>query len=83
MKLSGHAAKRMEERQLDMDTNEFFKLRSALDQLKKKGGNNSLVVTNKAAYIVDVGNDTIVTAIDKESMAENVFTKIDSTLFIN
>lgn len=83
MKLSGHAAKRMEERKLDMDTDEFFKLRSALDQLKKKGGNNSLVVTNKAAYIVDVGNDTIVTAIDKESMAENVFTKIDSTLFIN
>ncbi|MBI2522139.1 MAG: flagellar protein [Bdellovibrio sp.] len=83
MKLSGHAAKRIEERKLDMDTDEFFKLRSALDQLKKKGGNNSLVVTNKAAYIVDVGNDTIVTAIDKESMAENVFTKIDSTLFIN
>ena len=83
MKLSGHAARRMEERNLDMDPSEFVKLRSALDQLKKKGGNNSLVVTEKAAYIVDVGKDTIVTAIDKDSMAENVFTKIDSTLFIN
>lgn len=83
MKLSGHAAKRMEERNLDMDTNEFFKLRNAIDQLKKKGGSNSLVVTNKAAYIVDVEKDTVVTAMDKESMAENVFTKIDSTLFIN
>ncbi len=83
MKLSGHAAKRIEERKLDMDTSEFLKLRSALDQLKKKGGTNSLVVTEKAAYIVDVGKDTIVTAIDKDSMAENVFTKIDSTLFIN
>jgi|GEM_PF-3467193 len=83
LKLSGHAAKRIEERKLDMDTDEFFKLRSAIDQLKKKGGSNSLVVTPKAAYIVDVAKDTVVTAIDKESMSENVFTKIDSTLFIN
>lgn len=83
LKLSVHAAKRIQERQLNIDGEEFFKLRDAIDKLKNKGGKDSLVVTDKAAYIVDVHNEKIVTAMDKQSMSENVFTKIDSTLFIN
>lgn len=83
LNLSLHAAKRIQERQIDIDSNEFVKLRDAIEQLKTKGGKDSLVVTNKAAYIVDVNSSKIVTAIDRESIGENVFTKIDSTLFIN
>jgi len=83
VKISGHAMKRIEERNLDIDSGEFLKLREALDRLKIKGGKDSLVITNKAAYIVDVDKDTVVTAIDKDNMAENVFTKIDSTVFLN
>jgi flagellar operon protein len=51
--------------------------------LKLKGGQDSLVITGKAAYIVDVSKNTIVTAIDKDSIGENVFTKIDSTILMN
>jgi len=83
VKLSGHAKKRLEERNLSMDGNEFLKIRDGIDKLKEKGGKDSLIVTNQAAYIVDVDNQTVVTAMDKDDMAENVFTKIDSTLFIN
>jgi len=83
IKLSQHAQKRIAERQLDLDAQEFFKLRQAFDTLKNKGGKDSLVVTPKAAYIVDVDQRSIVTAMDKNDMQENVFTKIDSTLFIN
>ena len=54
-----------------------------MDKLKTKGGQDSLVITGKAAYIVDVPKNTIVTAIDKDSMSENVFTKIDSTILMN
>ena len=83
VKLSGHALKRLEERNLTMDGNEFLKIRDGIDKLKEKGGKDSLIVTNQAAYIVDVDKQTVVTAMDKNDMAENVFTKIDSTLFIN
>ncbi len=83
VKLSGHAKKRLEERNLTLDGNEFLKIREGIDKLKQKGGKDSLIVTNQAAYIVDVDNQTVVTAMDKNDMAENVFTKIDSTLFIN
>ena len=83
VKLSGHALKRLEERNLTMDGNEFLKIRDGIDKLKEKGGKDSLIVTNQAAYIVDVDKQTVVTAMDKNDMAENVFTKIDSTLFLN
>ena len=81
--LSLHAAKRLQERNLNMDSEEFFKLKGAMDKLRLKGGQDSLVITSKAAYIVDVPNNKIVTAIDKENMLDNVFTKIDSTVFMN
>ncbi len=81
--LSTHAARRLKERNLEMDAGEFTKLKGAIEKLKNKGGQDSLVITGKAAYIVDVSNNRIVTAIDRDNMAENVFTKIDSTLFVN
>ncbi|MCF8057673.1 MAG: hypothetical protein K9K67_00140 [Bacteriovoracaceae bacterium] len=82
IQLSVHAAKRLKERNLEMDNAEFFKLRSAFKKLQEKGGQDSLVITDKAAYIVDVANNKVVTAIDKENIAENVFTKIDSTVLV-
>ena len=81
--ISNHAQKRIKERNLGVDGEEFLKLKGAFDKLKNKGGQDSLVITDKAAYIVDVDNKTVVTAMNKDDMAENVFTKIDSTLFIN
>ena len=83
VKLSAHAAKRLHDRDLNMDSDEFLKIKDAISKLKSKGGKDSLVITNSAAYIVDVNNNKIVTAIDKNKMSENVFTKIDSTLFVN
>lgn len=81
--LSVHAAKRINERNLGLDNEEFFKLRGAIEKLKMKGGQDSLVITKNAAYIVDVPNEKIVTAISKDSVEENVFTKIDSTIVLN
>ncbi len=81
--LSTHAMKRLQERNLTLDKEEYTKLQTAMDRLKLKGGQDSLVITGKAAYIVDVPKNTIVTAIDKESIGENVFTKIDSTILMN
>jgi flagellar operon protein len=82
IQLSVHAAKRLKERNLEMDSSEFFKLKSAFKKLQEKGGQDSLVITDKAAYIVDVSARKVVTAIDKGSIADNVFTKIDSTVMV-
>ncbi|MDD4976640.1 MAG: hypothetical protein PHY93_19950 [Bacteriovorax sp.] len=83
LNLSTHAMRRLQERNLSIDKEEYTKILSAIDKLKLKGGQDSLVITSKAAYIVDVPKNMIVTAIDKDSIGENVFTKIDSTILMN
>lgn len=80
--LSTHAAKRIQERNLEMGSEEISKLNNALKKLETKGGQDSLVITDQAAYILDVPNKKIVTAIDKDSLLDNVFTKIDSTVVV-
>ena len=82
VKVSTHAMKRLQERNIELDSNEFMKLKEAIGKLRGKGGHDSLVITNKAAYVVDVDKNTVVTAVDKSNMNENVFTKIDSTIFM-
>lgn len=81
--MSAHAAKRLEERNISFDGDEYVKLQQALGKLRAKGGHDSLVITGKAAYVLDVDRGMVVTAVDRESMDENVFTKIDSTIFMN
>jgi flagellar operon protein len=82
IKVSTHATKRLQERNIELDGNEYMKLKEAIGKLRAKGGHDSLVITNKAAYVVDVDKNTVVTAVDKNNMNENVFTKIDSTIFM-
>jgi flagellar operon protein len=72
----------LQERQIDFTGEEYSKVKDAMTRLSEKGGKNSLVVTDNAAYIVDVAKNKVVTAVDKGSMNENVFTKIDSTVFV-
>lgn len=80
--VSTHAMKRLQERNIELDGSEYMKIKEAIGKLRTKGGHDSLVITNKAAYVVDVDKNTVVTAVDRSSMNENVFTKIDSTIFM-
>jgi flagellar operon protein len=81
IQLSTHAAKRLQERQIDFNGTEYMKVKEAISKLRSKGSRDSLVVTDKAAYIVDVKNNKVVTAVDKDSMNESIFTKIDGAVF--
>lgn len=83
IQISLHAAKRLNERDIGIDSEEFYRLKDAISKLKTKGGQESLVVTDKAAYIIDVPNNRIVTAMDKEKLNGSVFTQIDSTIIVN
>lgn len=80
--VSTHATKRLQERNIELDGDEYLKLKEAISKLRNKGGHDSLVITQKAAYVIDVDKNTVVTAVDKNNMNENVFTKIDSTIFM-
>lgn len=81
--MSSHAMKRLQDRNIEFDSSEYMKIKEAIGKLRSKGGHDSLVITGKAAYVVDVDRNTVVTAVDRNSMNENVFTKIDSTIFMS
>jgi flagellar operon protein len=83
LNVSSHAVRRLQERNIEFDSNEYIKLKEAINKLRAKGGHDSLVITDRAAYVIDVDKNTVVTAVDKNRMNENVFTKIDSTIFMN
>lgn len=48
-----------------------------------KGAKESLILMQDMAFIVNVKNRTVVTAMDSESMKDNVFTQIDSAVIIS
>jgi len=80
LKLSKHAKKRLQARSIDFTKDEINKLETAIDKAKSKGAKESLVLINNNAYIVSVNNNTVITAMDKDSMQENLFTNIDSAI---
>jgi flagellar operon protein len=83
LKLSNHAAKRLEQRGIELKTEQMQQIGTALDKAAAKGAKESLILMKDMALIVNVKNRTVVTAMDSESMKNNVFTQIDSAVIIS
>ena len=56
------------------------RLSSGMKKAGEKGINESLVLVDELAFIVNIKNSTVITAIDKGSSEENVFTNIDGAV---
>lgn len=81
IKFSGHAAKRLETRDIQLDDVALQNLQNAVDQAEAKGAKDSLVMMNDVAYIVNIPNKTVVTAMKLSERSDQVFTNIDSVVF--
>jgi flagellar operon protein len=82
LKFSAHASQRLAERKLTLDSATMSKVTDAIDKAEAKGIEDTLVLTNDAALIVNVKNRTVITAMDKQSLTGNVFTNIDGAVII-
>lgn len=83
LKFSNHAAKRLEQRGIQLGNKQLDQISSAVDKAAAKGSKESLILINNLALIVSVANRTVVTAMDGDSMKDNVFTQIDSAVIIS
>lgn len=83
LKLSNHAAKRLEQRGIELKHEQMEKIGTALDKAAAKGAKESLILMQDLAFIVNVKNRTVVTAMDSATMKDNVFTQIDSAVIIS
>ncbi len=82
IKVSAHAQKRMQERNLHLDQQDWNKINNAINKAEAKGVNNSLFIHGELALIVSVRNRTVISAMDEKAMKDHVFTNIDSAVII-
>jgi flagellar operon protein len=80
VQFSRHALQRMESRGIRFGPAELARVNQAVGQLGAKGGKDSLVLLDETALVVSVKNKTVVTVVDRSSLAGNVFTNIDSAI---
>ena len=82
LKFSKHAAQRLEQRDIKISAEQMERLTRGADKAKEKGIRDSLVIVDELAFIVNVPNKTVVTAMDKEQANENVFTNINGAVIM-
>ncbi len=80
VKFSVHAEKRLQSRNIELTPETMQRLNNALGKAREKGARETLMIFDNFSLIVSVKNNTVITAVDKESMKENVFTNIDSAV---
>lgn len=82
LNFSKHAAKRMNERGIAVDSQLMSDLEHAVDGARKKGARDVAVIGAQGVFIVNVPNNTVVTTMSQSDMKERVFTNIDSAVLM-
>ncbi|MFS0553053.1 TIGR02530 family flagellar biosynthesis protein [Brevibacillus sp. 179-C9.3 HS] len=82
LSFSQHAVNRLQERGISLESQQLERLESAVQKAASKGARESLIMMDNVAYVVSIVNRKIITAVDDGSMKDNVFTNIDSAIFV-
>jgi flagellar operon protein len=82
LKFSAHAMQRLESRNIKLTADDVARMNAMADKAAAKGAKQSLFMMNDVALVVSIKNRTVITAVDQDSMKENVFTNIDSAAII-
>lgn len=83
LKFSAHAMQRLQSRNITLSSDDLARMNAMADKAAEKGANQSLFIMNDVAMVVSIKNRTVITAVDQQSMKENVFTNIDSAAIIS
>ncbi len=82
LKFSKHAAMRLEDRNINLSEEQNERLENGVMKASEKGIRESLVIVDSLAFIVNVPNRTVVTAMDQNESVENIFTNIDGAVIM-
>jgi flagellar operon protein len=80
VKFSSHALQRVERRGIDVSPATLGRLNDGVDRAAGKGARASVVFVDATAFVVSVPNRTVLTAVDRDHMKQQVFTNIDSAV---
>ena len=82
LRFSKHASVRLQQRGIDLTDGQLERLMDGTRKAGQKGIKDSLVIVDELAFIVNVPNSTVVTAMDSKDAVENIFTNIDGAVII-
>lgn len=82
VKFSKHASKRLDERSLNLTREQCKRLNEGVEKANQKGIQDSLVLMDSMAFIVNVPSHTVVTALDGAESMDKIFTNIDGAVII-
>ncbi len=80
VKFSKHAAGRLADRNIELTEGQMDRLNEGTERARQKGIRESLVLVDGLAFIVNIPNHTVVTAMNQQDTSENVFTNIDGAV---
>lgn len=80
LKFSKHALNRLSDRNIELDSRQLERLYDGARKAGQKGIRDSLVLVDQLAFIVNVPNHTVVTAMDSTATDENIFTNINGAV---
>ena len=76
LRFSKHASVRLQQRGIDLTDGQLERLMDGTRKAGQKGIKDSLVIVDELAFIVNVPNSTVVTAMDSKDAVDNIFTNI-------
>jgi flagellar operon protein len=82
VKFSKHASMRLQSRNISLTDTQNARLQQGLEQASEKGIQDSLILIDSLAFIVNVPNRTVVTAMDQTETTNNIFTNIDGAVIM-
>lgn len=82
LRFSKHASVRLRQRGIDLTDGQLERLMDGTRKAGQKGIKDSLVIVDELAFIVNVPNNTVVTAMDSKDAVENIFTNIDGAVIM-
>ncbi|MBP2031385.1 flagellar operon protein [Clostridium algifaecis] len=80
--ISNHAAERLKSRNINFSESDMKNINSAINKAENKGCTESALLYNDTVLITSIKNRTVITAVDKNSSSNNVFTNIDSMVIV-
>lgn len=83
VEFSRHAMERIASREIDLTNgNMLERLNKAVGIAQQKGANETLVLVDETAFVVNIKNNKVITTLSQQDMLGNIFTNIDSTVII-
>lgn len=79
---SKHAVKRAIDHNIELSGDNLARLNEGVKMASEKNLEEPLIIVGKTAFLVNIPNNTVITAVDSSDTKGNVFTNIDGTVII-